>query len=90
MSNQREHRESASPAVAVVGVSALFPGSSDVRGGEICACLGVSVSAVQAAIDGGATSLSAVGDATRAGTSCGSCRPEIRALLRAARPRQAA
>lgn len=32
MSNQREHRESASPAVAVVGVSALFPGSSDVRG----------------------------------------------------------
>jgi polyketide-type polyunsaturated fatty acid synthase PfaA len=32
MSNQREHRESASPAIAVVGVSALFPGSSDVRG----------------------------------------------------------
>jgi len=65
-------------------------GSSDLRGGEICACLGVSVSAVQAAIDAGATSLSAVGDATRAGTSCGSCRPEIRALVRAARPRQAA
>jgi len=32
MSNQREHRESASPAIAVVGVSALFPGSTDVRG----------------------------------------------------------
>jgi acyl transferase domain-containing protein/acyl carrier protein len=32
MSNQREHRGSASPAIAVVGVSALFPGSSDVRG----------------------------------------------------------
>ena len=27
---------------------------------------------------------------TRAGTNCGSCRPEIRALVRAARPRKAA
>ena len=32
MSNQREHREAASPPIAVVGVSALFPGSTDVRG----------------------------------------------------------
>ncbi|HRW49578.1 MAG TPA: beta-ketoacyl synthase N-terminal-like domain-containing protein, partial [Caldilinea sp.] len=32
MSNQREHRETASPPIAVVGVSALFPGSTDVRG----------------------------------------------------------
>jgi malonyl CoA-acyl carrier protein transacylase len=31
MSNPKEHRESASPAIAVVGVSALFPGSNDVR-----------------------------------------------------------
>ncbi len=58
--------------------------------GELCACLGVSVAAVEAAITGGATSLGAVGAATQAGTSCGSCRPEIRALLRAARPRHAA
>ncbi|MCB0025830.1 MAG: hypothetical protein KDD91_22510, partial [Caldilinea sp.] len=32
MSNQREHRETASSPIAVVGVSALFPGSTDVRG----------------------------------------------------------
>lgn len=65
-------------------------GDATARGGEICACLGVSVAAVSAAIAGGASSLSAVGAATHAGTSCGSCRPEIRALLRAARPRRAA
>jgi assimilatory nitrate reductase catalytic subunit len=45
---------------------------------------------VQAAIADGAMTLDAVGAATQAGTSCGSCRPEIRALLRAARPRRAA
>ncbi|MFZ5781870.1 MAG: molybdopterin-dependent oxidoreductase [Pseudomonadota bacterium] len=60
------------------------------RGGEICACFGVSVAALQAAAADGATTLAAVGAVTRAGTNCGSCRPEIRALLRAARPRQVA
>ena len=59
-------------------------------GGEICACFGVSCGAVEAAIAGGAGSLDAVGRVTRAGTNCGSCRPELRALLRAARLRQAA
>ena len=60
------------------------------RGGEICACLGVSCASVQSAIASAAMTLDAVGVVTKAGTSCGSCRPEIRALLRAARPRQAA
>ena len=59
-------------------------------GGEICACFGVSCGAVATAITGGARSLDAVGQATRAGTNCGSCRPELRALLRAARLKQAA
>jgi assimilatory nitrate reductase catalytic subunit len=60
------------------------------RGGEICACFGVSMAAVTSAIAEGATSLDAVGAATQAGGNCGSCRPEIRALLRAARVRTAA
>lgn len=58
--------------------------------GEICACFGVSCRAVERAIAGGAGSLDAVGRATQAGTNCGSCRPELRALLRAARLKQAA
>jgi assimilatory nitrate reductase catalytic subunit len=68
----------------------LHGGDAADRGGEICACLGVSCAAVQTAIANGAMTLDAVGAVTKAGTSCGSCRPEIRTLLRAARPRQAA
>jgi assimilatory nitrate reductase catalytic subunit len=45
----------------------------------------VSCGAVEAAIADGATSLAAIGATTQAGTNCGSCRSEIRALLRAAR-----
>ena len=68
----------------------LHGGDAADRGGEICACFGVSCASVQTAIADGAMTLDAVGAVTKAGTSCGSCRPEIRALLRAARPRQAA
>ncbi|WP_043834462.1 molybdopterin-dependent oxidoreductase [Muricoccus aerilatus] len=52
----------------------------------LCVCHGVSQEAVRGAIRGGACSLAAVGEATRAGTGCGSCRPEIAALLAAVEP----
>jgi assimilatory nitrate reductase catalytic subunit len=68
----------------------LQGGDAADRGGEICACFGVSTSAVTAAIAGGATSLDTIGAATRAGSNCGSCRPELRALVRASRAKQAA
>ncbi|WP_421997400.1 molybdopterin-dependent oxidoreductase [Reyranella sp.] len=70
--------------------SLLQGGGAAARGGELCACFGVSCTAVEKAIGEGATSLAGVGAVTRAGTNCGSCRPEIRILLRAARPRRAA
>ena len=68
----------------------LKGGSATDRGGEICACFGVSTAAVREAIGKGATSLAELGAATQAGTNCGSCRPELRALLRAHRLREAA
>jgi assimilatory nitrate reductase catalytic subunit len=68
----------------------LQGGDATDRGGEMCACFGVSCHAIEAAIAEGAASLDAIGEATRAGTNCGSCRPEIRALLRMARGRKAA
>jgi assimilatory nitrate reductase catalytic subunit len=68
----------------------LHGGEAEARGGEICACFGVSTSAVGAAIAQGAASLDAVGAATKAGSNCGSCRPEIRSLLRVHRAKQAA
>src|SRR5207302_9554588 len=81
----------ASGRLTVEQRNALLHGGGDTdRGGEICACHGVSCSAVTTAIAGGAISLDAVGAVTRAGTNCGSCRPEIRALLRSARVEKAA
>ena len=68
----------------------LKGGEASDRGGEMCACFGVSCHAIEEAIADGATSLDAIGEVTRAGTNCGSCRPEIRALLRLARVKKAA
>jgi len=71
--------------------NALLRGGDNAdRGGEMCACFGVSCAAIEGAIADGATTLDAVAVATRAGTNCGSCRPEIRQLLRDARFRKAA
>ena len=89
-------RDRLSPFMAVDRLSVeqrnalLHGGDGADRGGEICACFGVSCAAVETSIAHGAASLDAVGVVTRAGTNCGSCRPEIRALLRNARAKKAA
>lgn len=53
------------------------------NGAIICACLGVGLNRIRDAIsNGGLDSVEAIGDALGAGTGCGSCRPELKALLR--------
>jgi len=47
----------------------------------VCVCFGIGARAIQSAIDAGCTSVEAIGAATTAGSNCGSCRPEIGALL---------
>ena len=47
----------------------------------VCVCFGVGAHAIQAAILAGCDTVESIGSATTAGTNCGSCRPEIRALL---------
>jgi assimilatory nitrate reductase catalytic subunit len=47
----------------------------------VCVCFGVGESRIRAAIDGGCGTVEAIGAATHAGTNCGSCKPELRALL---------
>jgi assimilatory nitrate reductase catalytic subunit len=47
----------------------------------ICVCHGIAESVICASIARGANTLALAGEATRAGTGCGSCRPEIAALL---------
>lgn len=52
------------------------------EGALVCACFGIGVNSIVKAIASRRlTSVEAVGQALRAGTNCGSCRPEIRALL---------
>lgn len=47
----------------------------------LCACHGVNASSIRAAIAAGARDVVAIGAATCAGTGCGSCKPELAALL---------
>jgi assimilatory nitrate reductase catalytic subunit len=50
----------------------------------ICACFGVKSRAILSAIADGACSTEAVGARLNAGTSCGSCLPELRRMIAAA------
>jgi assimilatory nitrate reductase catalytic subunit len=50
-------------------------------GQTICACMNVGVNTIRAAIADGAVTVDALGDKTYAGTSCGSCKPELTALI---------
>lgn len=47
----------------------------------VCLCHGVSERKVERAIDRGACSIDDVGEACRAGTSCGVCRETIHDML---------
>ena len=53
----------------------------------VCACHGVSRGAIEDALRAGANDAATVGSMTRAGTNCGSCLPEIRRMVAAARVR---
>ncbi|UVF21741.1 molybdopterin-dependent oxidoreductase [Microvirga terrae] len=61
------------------------PGADQSDPGPIvCACFSVGANQIAAAVENGAASVEAVGEALRAGTNCGSCRVEIRRLIDAA------
>ena len=60
-------------------------------GATVCACLNVGVNTIRAAIESGhALSVEGLGAALGAGTSCGSCRPELAGLITRFRLAQAA
>ncbi|MFM2390691.1 MAG: hypothetical protein RLZZ437_2246, partial [Pseudomonadota bacterium] len=60
-------------------------------GPTICACFSVGANTIARAIaDQGHVSLAAIGQALRAGTNCGSCRPDIAALIARHAPLQEA
>jgi assimilatory nitrate reductase catalytic subunit len=53
------------------------------RGPIVCVCHGIGERQIAEAVSGGALSVAAIGEATCAGTNCGSCRPMIARLLAA-------
>jgi assimilatory nitrate reductase catalytic subunit len=71
---------------ARLGLVAGMRMSARVDSGPIvCACFAVGLRTLERAIvERRLTSVAAIGEALRAGTNCGSCRPELRALLDAA------
>lgn len=49
----------------------------------VCNCFQVTRKEIEDAIDGGASTVEEVGEATNAGTGCGGCQGKIRAILHA-------
>jgi len=47
----------------------------------VCTCHSVARGAIEAAIRGGAATVFEIGEATKAGTGCGTCRPELAKML---------
>ncbi|MBZ9995629.1 nitrate reductase [Mesorhizobium sp. BH1-1-4] len=54
-------------------------------GATVCSCFNVGVNQITAAAAAGCTSVEAIGATLKAGTNCGSCRSEIRAIIAAHR-----
>lgn len=50
-------------------------------GPTVCACMNVGINTIQRAVAAGADTVEALGQATCAGTNCGSCKPELAALI---------
>lgn len=69
-----------------LGVVAGRPGHGVAdKGATVCSCFGIGVNQIGTAIAGGCLTVAAVGEATQAGTNCGSCRAEIKGIIDAYR-----
>jgi len=50
-------------------------------GRKVCSCFGIGINQIRDAVRAGCGTVAAIGETTRAGTNCGSCRPEIARIL---------
>ncbi len=61
------------------------------QGATVCSCFNIGINTIVSAIETrGLTSVEEIGAAIQAGTNCGSCRPELRAILQGMEPKVAA
>ena len=87
----RDHLSSLPGQAAGHVLTGRAPADLPDPGPVLCACFGVGINTLITAIESrGLLSVEAVGAALQAGSNCGSCRPEIAALLAAAQMREAA
>jgi assimilatory nitrate reductase catalytic subunit len=59
------------------------------RGATVCSCFGVGSNQIAAAVQAGCCSVAAIGERLQAGTNCGSCQVEIKAIINAHRSQAA-
>jgi len=78
-------KQSALPALA-----GRPPSDQPDPGAIVCSCFGVGQNTLLNALDAGASTVSDLGFATNAGTNCGSCKPELAALIAKAKTPMAA
>jgi len=62
-------------------LAGIPPKGSRDAGRPVCACFGVGERAIGEAIQSGCTTTAEIGARLKAGTNCGSCLPEIKAIL---------
>ena len=87
----RDHLATLPGAEAEHVLAGQVPADMPDPGPTLCSCFGIGVNTILRAIeDEGLLSVEEVGKALSAGTNCGSCRPEIAALLDRATPKEAA
>ncbi|HLH50465.1 MAG TPA: molybdopterin-dependent oxidoreductase, partial [Roseiarcus sp.] len=70
-----------SPAARLAIIAGRPPRGVADRGVIVCSCFGIGANQIASAIAAGDATVEAIGDATQAGTNCGSCRAEIRAMI---------
>lgn len=78
-------RQPLSPADRMALLSGRSPVPLPSIGRVVCACFNVGINQLDAAISGGCGSVEEIGRAVKAGTNCGSCRSEIKAILETSR-----
>jgi len=74
-------REPLRPTERMALLSGRSPVPMPAVGRIVCACHTVGVAQIAAAVADGCVTLDAIGERTRAGTNCGSCRSEIRTII---------
>ncbi|UWQ17433.1 nitrate reductase [Jannaschia sp. M317] len=70
-----------SPEAPLTALAGRAPADRPDPGATVCACFNVGRNTLLTAVAQGAGSVEALGAATCAGTNCGSCKPELAALI---------